>query len=433
MEDSVANNDPPTETPPPTNASHALNIDMITRQTDYDEVMAKQKLEEHNGDTIAVIREYTGGSDTGSGRLESNTTNQRIYGEIRTLMDGAAAEHRKAAEEEERKQKALSVFREQARMLASIARLPEKLVPIGSAGTPTLSSEGPASGSGPGSGSGPTSSQLAFHIRSSVEPSMGSGPWLIRLEVCTTSNDELLQKAQDSRKNGAIGFVADGGHAESSGESNYFNCTDQAIRAILEDWTDAVVLAVSYPHGPGKYIEPVGSGFQSEFESGRALRARESDRALCVCRDADFKKSIQELKGQEDAGAHAAITEPFYDVGTFLRFIVATRQEGVTIPVIPCVRPISTAEDFEHSAGCRFIRVPPGVEGTVERLGVEGTPKDIEEYGVSLAFTAAKALMLRGVQHVHVECHKDSSVASTIGNRLQIFNKDSPALSESSG
>ena len=64
---------------------------MILRQTDYSIETATQKLQEHNNDVMAVIREYMAPADTKD--LKKGTTvsvNQQIYKEIRIMMDAAA-------------------------------------------------------------------------------------------------------------------------------------------------------------------------------------------------------------------------------------------------------------------------------------------------------------------------------------------------------
>ena len=78
-------------------------IDMVIRQTDYNQETAYQKLLEFNNDIMAVIRDYM--KPTGSGSMPVNTSNeikgsknQQIYKEIRGMMDNAARnyEERKA-------------------------------------------------------------------------------------------------------------------------------------------------------------------------------------------------------------------------------------------------------------------------------------------------------------------------------------------------
>jgi hypothetical protein len=63
---------------------------IIMRQTDYTKETAETKLLEHKGDVIKVIREYI--NPTGKTGLITPTklsTNQRVYKEIRGMMDDA--------------------------------------------------------------------------------------------------------------------------------------------------------------------------------------------------------------------------------------------------------------------------------------------------------------------------------------------------------
>ena len=105
---------------------HMLYLrDLIMRQTDYDADTATQKLEEHNKDVLAVIREYMGASKPDKQKTPS--TNQAIYGEIRTMMDDAAASYRVKKELEERREAAIAAI-QQARMQAA-ANLRENAAP----------------------------------------------------------------------------------------------------------------------------------------------------------------------------------------------------------------------------------------------------------------------------------------------------------------
>jgi hypothetical protein len=75
-------------------------IDMVIRQTDYNQETAEQKLLEFNNDIMAVIRDYMKPTGTGTGsnstmQVNINTDikcskNQQIYKEIRCMMDNAS-------------------------------------------------------------------------------------------------------------------------------------------------------------------------------------------------------------------------------------------------------------------------------------------------------------------------------------------------------
>ena len=84
-------------------------IDMIIRQTDYNQETAEQKLIEFNNDMMAVIRDYM--NPSGAIKVNNNTEkkvskNQLIYKEIRGMMDNASRvyEDKKAKQKMEEEQ-----------------------------------------------------------------------------------------------------------------------------------------------------------------------------------------------------------------------------------------------------------------------------------------------------------------------------------------
>ena len=82
------------------------SLNIIMRQTNYSKEMAAQKLEEHIGDIISVIREYNGPSRVNKPCTNPRSVNQQIYKEIRLMMDDAAKtyEEKKASESQEQQQ-----------------------------------------------------------------------------------------------------------------------------------------------------------------------------------------------------------------------------------------------------------------------------------------------------------------------------------------
>lgn len=67
-------------------------VELVMRQTDYDEEKAMAKLEEHNGEVVSLIREHMGGSKYT--KPSPKTTNQTVFSEIRGMMDDAASRYR---------------------------------------------------------------------------------------------------------------------------------------------------------------------------------------------------------------------------------------------------------------------------------------------------------------------------------------------------
>ena len=63
-------------------------IEQILSQTNYSREEILQKLENHNGDVILVIKEYMGiKSNVENSKIRSNQLNQEIYRQTRRTMD----------------------------------------------------------------------------------------------------------------------------------------------------------------------------------------------------------------------------------------------------------------------------------------------------------------------------------------------------------
>jgi hypothetical protein len=87
------------------------SVNMVCRQTDYDENTAREKLEIANYNYEIVLNEFYGitNKNPDSNITKNNiTTNQQIYGEIRNLMDIGARKFRINQENAELYKKTMS-------------------------------------------------------------------------------------------------------------------------------------------------------------------------------------------------------------------------------------------------------------------------------------------------------------------------------------
>jgi hypothetical protein len=74
-------------------------VQIIIRQTDYTEEVAKEKLKEFNYDHIAVIKSYLGVPDKKAAPVKS--VNQEIYKQLRYRLDSNMRNYQERAEKGE--------------------------------------------------------------------------------------------------------------------------------------------------------------------------------------------------------------------------------------------------------------------------------------------------------------------------------------------
>ena len=77
------------------------NVQIILRQTDYTEEIAKEKLKEFNYDHMAVIRSYFGIPEKKPQTVKS--VNQEIYKQLRHRLDGNMRNYQERVERGEAK------------------------------------------------------------------------------------------------------------------------------------------------------------------------------------------------------------------------------------------------------------------------------------------------------------------------------------------
>lgn len=73
----------------------------------------------------------------------------------------------------------------------------------------------------------------------------------------------------------------------------------------------------------------------------------------------DLAHDIRVLKFKQDAGATFAITQLFFDLDAYARFVSAAHEAGVTIPIIPGLMPISNAKQVLRMADLSGASIPP--------------------------------------------------------------------------
>lgn len=112
-----------------------------------------------------------------------------------------------------------------------------------------------------------------------------------------------------------------------------------------------------------------------------------------------FAADIDYLKKKIDAGATRAITQYFFDVEHYFRFVERARKSGINIPIVPGILPVSNvAQVKKFSAMCGA-----GVPSWLEKLfdGLDSDPAMRNLVAVSVASEQCRKLMEFGCEHLH--------------------------------
>jgi methylenetetrahydrofolate reductase (NADPH) len=154
---------------------------------------------------------------------------------------------------------------------------------------------------------------------------------------------------------------------------------------------------------------PTPGGFSHANELVEAIRRFEGSIGASFCigvggypekhfEAANLSDDVARLKAKVDAGADYIITQMFFDNAVFYRFVEACRAAGITVPIIPGLKPLANKRQLELLPASFSIDIPEELTHAVQ-----GTASDDEVYalGTEWCIGQCKDLLSHGVPAVH--------------------------------
>jgi len=165
-----------------------------------------------------------------------------------------------------------------------------------------------------------------------------------------------------------------------------------------------VALRGDVPGGDGSYRpHPGGYPYAAELVAG--LR-RVADFELSVAaypethpEAASAAADLDNLKRKIDAGATRAITQCFFDVELYLRFLDRAASGGITVPIVPGILPVSNFAQVRKFAAATGTTLPPWMAPMFE--GLDDDPDTRRLVAASIAIEQCRMLQAAGINEFH--------------------------------
>ena len=107
---------------------------------------------------------------------------------------------------------------------------------------------------------------------------------------------------------------------------------------------------------------------------------------------------LQWLKEKVKAGAQYAVTQLFYDNEKYFRFVERARAEGITIPIIPGIKPLKTARQLSIIPKTFKVDIPQALAAEVLRCK---TDDEVRQVGIEWCTAQCRELIAHGVPSLH--------------------------------
>lgn len=112
----------------------------------------------------------------------------------------------------------------------------------------------------------------------------------------------------------------------------------------------------------------------------------------------NMKNDIKFLKQKVDAGADYIVTQLFYDNQKFKDFVAVCRENGITVPILPGIKPISTKKQILALPKFFHIDLPDELVDAIESAPDAAAVKQV---GIDWAIKQSKDLIAFGVPCIH--------------------------------
>jgi methylenetetrahydrofolate reductase (NADPH) len=189
------------------------------------------------------------------------------------------------------------------------------------------------------------------------------------------------------------------------------------------DIRNVLALRGDPPGGSGGWTATEG-GFEYAGDLVRYVRGRHDfftavagfpeGHPQCLNRTRD----LEHLKAKVDAGAHAVITQLFFDNADFLRFRDECGRMGIEVPIVAGVMPIQKLDQIKRFVTMCGAKIPHPLLTALERL--DGDPAAVEQAGIDYATRQCQDLVFHGVDGLHFYTLNKSTATVEIFKNLDL-------------
>jgi methylenetetrahydrofolate reductase (NADPH) len=111
-----------------------------------------------------------------------------------------------------------------------------------------------------------------------------------------------------------------------------------------------------------------------------------------------LQSDLKRLKEKVDAGADYVVTQMFFDNAKYFEFVAKAREMGITVPIIPGIKPIAVQRHLQVLPQIFRIDLPEDLIHAVDQCKNNA---DIRQVGIEWAIQQSLELKAAGVPVLH--------------------------------
>ena len=112
----------------------------------------------------------------------------------------------------------------------------------------------------------------------------------------------------------------------------------------------------------------------------------------------NMEMDMQYLKQKQDLGAQYAVTQLFFDNEKYFKFVEKARQMGITIPIIPGIKPLAKLTQLTVVPRTFHCDIPEPLAREIVKCK---TDEDARQLGIEWTTEQCRELYAHGVNNIH--------------------------------
>ncbi|HEY1103088.1 MAG TPA: methylenetetrahydrofolate reductase [NAD(P)H] [Burkholderiaceae bacterium] len=127
---------------------------------------------------------------------------------------------------------------------------------------------------------------------------------------------------------------------------------------------------------------------------------------------------LQAFVTKVEAGAHAAITQYFYNADAYFRFVGEASRRGVAVPVVPGIMPITSSTQLLRFSDACGAEIPRWIRLRLQSFGDDTA--SIKAFGLDVVTDLCDQLRRGGAPGLHFYTMNQSAATLAICDRLHL-------------
>jgi len=133
-------------------------------------------------------------------------------------------------------------------------------------------------------------------------------------------------------------------------------------------------------------------------------------------RAANFEEDLKYFKQKVDAGANSALTQYFYNVDAYVRFVDECEKLGLKLPIVPGVMPITNYKQLARFSDNCGAEIPRWIRKRLEGFGDD--LESLRAFGLDVTTELCAKLLAAGAPGLHFYTMNRTEPTRTVWRRL---------------